>query len=459
MPRKFRQKCIFLALALPLMGLAAQPQPLHESTLAGQDAATTASAEIIANLKLRGNRLLRGQVASWDCIKVRVLVGADKNIPPSIVEADWNDASVIEAWRLLKQLGLADSKRWADVVTVLAAHPMGAGTVRQAADLARGAGVAQADLDAAKTRGEVLRQEADALAKKIAQQQIARRNPEASPFVLEHWSAVVPVNFDAASAAQLDSAREFLARAGGAGQAYQGQSITLLTEYTEPEEKAFAARLDLDARVALSLLEESGTSPQPNARVVIIQMSDRARYRLLLEGPLGLDPSAFDEGVTAYTPQGPVVVMPPLATLLEREFCTARQAARAMLHSFSTNVRLPAWANEVIPMIVADLAVPNAKGDILWRKQALASVRKGATLMQLVNSDYASAAWREQRALSESAAYLFGRRAFEENRSAFVQWTLSVKNGEDPSTAWTKSFGVAPALSMAASTRWFQTND
>ncbi len=438
---------------------ASPAQTPSEAAFAAQDAAPTAVPEVVANLKLKGPRVLRGIVASWDLLKVQVLDAADKNVPPATVDGIWNDASVIEAWRLLKRLGQADAKRWTDVVTVLAAHPQGAGTVPQAADLARGAGIAQPALDDAKARGESMLRESEAEARRVALRALARSNPEASPVVPQQWKTVTAAEFDANSTAQLDAAREYLARAGGAGAAYQGAFVTLLTEYSEVEEKTFAARLDMDVKGAIELLGESGITPQLAGRVVCIQTRDRVHYRLLLEGALDVDPAAFEFGVTAYPPAGPVVVLPPIQSPTERESYAARLLGRAVLHCFATNARLPAWANEAIPLILADLAVPSAKGDILWRRQGLATIRTGAALSELVNSDYASAAWRANRSRSESAAYLFGRRAFEENRRAFLSWALGVKNGEEPSVAWLKHFRVAPAVSLNASNRWFMTND
>ncbi len=448
-----------LAFVIAVDTCAVYAQTPANAPFAAQDAAPAAGTEVTANLKLTGSRVLRGRVISWDLLKVQVLDASDKNVPPATLEGKWNDATAIEAWALLKRLGQAEVTRWPDVVTVLAAHPKGTAMLKQAVDLARGAGVAQSAIDEATARGAGMLRDAEEEARRAAQRALARSNPEAAPFVPMQWTPVTKLEFDANSTAQLDAAREYLARAGGSGTAYQGEYITLLTEYADEEEKGFAARVDLDAKGTIALLTESGTAPQPPGRIVIIQTREVSRYRLLLEAALGVDPAAFPGGVTAYPPAGSVVVVPPIPNATERESHIAWLTARAVLHAWSSNTRLPAWANEAIPLIVADLAVPAAKGDISWRKQGLSAIRGGSPLSQLVNSDYASAAWQSKRALSESSAYLFGRRAFEENRAAFLLWALAVKNGEEPSVAWTKYFRVAPAVSLNASNRWFMTND
>ena len=450
---------VWIAVVGAVRGADRNTQIPPQSPLVSPQTQVGTGVEVLANLKLKGNRLLKGAVSFWDVRVLRVKDGSDAKNPQSFVEVPWNDLPVVEAWRLLKQLGKAQPTRWIDVVTVLAAHPKGADTVKQAADLARGDGIAQAELDIAKTRGEGMLAETRAEEQREARKLIARRNPEASPFVLELWSTVSPEVFEAQSATQLDTAREFLARAGGSGNAFQGQWITLLTEVVQSDEKVFAGRIDLDARIAMELLAESGVEPALGARIIVIQLIDASRYRLLLEGALGLDPSAFEHGVTAYTSKGPIVVMPPFVDAAEREATIARLLARGVLHAFISNARLPAWANEALPMIAGDLAVPNAKRDISARKLALAAIRSGATLSALINTEYASAQWTQQRALSESSSYLFGRRAFEENRSAFLGWIAAVKSGEEPSAAWGKAFRVTPATSMASSTRWFLTND
>ena len=450
---------VWVVIVGTLRGADSNTQIPPQSPLVSPQTQVGTGVEVLANLKLKGNRLLKGAVSFWDVRVLRVKDGSDAKNPQSFVEVPWNDLPAVEAWRLLKQLGKAQPTRWIDVVTVLAAHPKGADTVKQAADLARGDGIAQASLDIAKTRGEGMLAETRTEEQREARKLIARRNPEASPFVLELWSTVSPEVFEAQSATQLDTAREFLARAGGSGNAFQGQSITLLTEVVQSDEKVFAGRIDLDARVAMELLAESGDEPALGARIIVIQLIDASRYRLLLEGAFGLDPAAFEHGVTAYTSKGPIVVMPPFVDAAEREATIARLLARGVLHAFISNARLPAWANEALPMIAGDLAVPNAKRDISARKLALAAIRSGATLSALINTEYASAQWTQQRALSESSSYLFGRRAFEENRSAFIGWIAAVKRGEEPSAAWMKAFRVTPATSMASSTRWFLTND
>ncbi|MFM1823808.1 MAG: hypothetical protein RI967_2074, partial [Planctomycetota bacterium] len=405
----------------------------------------------------------RCEVSAWDG---EVLIGSIGVVP-------WRAMTAGEALAILRTIvPKEDAAAVADAIAVVVSHPDPGRAVATAVEWGRRCGLDRAALDAARARGEALRvAREERLAKERAARLVAA-SPEAAAFPAAGWLAPARPAFDKTSAELVESARAALAKAGASATLHEAPAVALLVERDEESARADAAFLERFAADWIQRFERAGVETSPQARIVVVAPADRDRWRLLVVAAFGGDPDRLGSVVTVYPTVAPggdplaMVLVAPEADPTRRRFAAALGVARAVCHYAGSPLRGPAWLNEGLPRVMADLAVPEAKMDLALRRDGLAAIRAGGDFAALLGAEYIDPPWEGDRALATSLSYMFVRWLYE-NRAdrliAFAEPVTSAGPAPSPVAPWPerfrRAFGMTPAEASARAKAWFTTND
>jgi hypothetical protein len=138
--------------------------------------------------------------------------------------------------------------------------------------------------------------------------------------------------------------------------------------------------------------------------------------------------------------------------------------ARAVLHYTGAPARGPAFLNEGLPLVMAEISTPKAGIDAVLRRKGLQSIRAGGLFAPLVRSNYSDAVWTDDPGLARAESYLLVHWLWDKGPERVLRFakdsTAWGAPGSDPlETRFAKSFGMTIDAACAQAQRWFQTND
>ena len=377
--------------------------------------------------------------------------------------------TVLQALKAVVPANDADSA--VDALAILLSHPQSTRLAGPGKDWAKRQGVDEAGLARARTKAEELRKGRAALLEAERSRAALGSTPELAAYATTQWRTPTPERFAEESAALIEHARALLARAGGSTTLYESDRVAILSERSDAAVAGDAAWLDARIGEWSDRFARVGAAPSMQAKVVVIQLSDLDRYRQIVTAGFEGDAARHPDSVTMYPmlaspavagDRAAVVIVAPTSDRTRARHAAALGSARALLHYTTSAARPPAFLNEGMPAVLADVAVPEAGVDAQLRGPALREVRDGHSLLAVARAKYADDAWLENQAATASLSYLFVRWLWDNEPERLLR--LAKGDGgwgptEDLEARFEKAMGVKLDASCRRATQWFRTND
>lgn len=337
--------------------------------------------------------------------------------------------------------------------------------MQPAIDWARRCGASPSQLEAIPSRADLLRAERAERREARRMEELLRQSPEAAAFTDRSWTDLHSGDVESVSVATTEAARGLLARAGGSASLHQTEHIALLAEGDSSANAKIAARLEVFFKQWKVQFSEASVRIAEQGVIPVVMVSDKDRWRMLVQVAFGGDASRHPDAVTIYPKTGepaehrPIVLVCPGkdASVLEYNACVG--VARAMMHLADSQARCPAWLNEALPKIMADSFQGAAGMDADFRKYALPAVRSGADFRVLLEARYGDPAWTRDPALAQSMAFIFARWIADNSPLRLIRYAEGPRSSESEADRFRRYFGMSMDEAAARATKWFQTND
>ncbi len=417
----------------------------------------TLPTEVSAELRFRSGQELRCVVIAW----------SGDGFEGGCGTRYWEDLTSKNALALLREcVGTKkDAAAAADAAAIVWSLPDATQEGKLVSEWAKRKGATVPQLEAARKEAESLKAKRIERARLSDSAKLAGLSPEAAAFPTTAWVGLTAAEFATVSAEMLEAARTALSKAGSSGTLHETSDIALLAESGDDGLRDIAVHLQTLVDRWKAVLTEAGLAPTLQGRIPVIIVSDRDRWRLLVAAAAGRDSQQYPEVITIYTsltpsapPRAMVLVAPSSDQLMQR-YCASVGVARAILHYCQTPVRPPAWLNEGLPRVMAEVATPLAGMDETLRGPALRALRNGGRFDSIVAASYSDARWTKDAALSQSLAYVLTRWMYERHPRALFQFAKGAVGNDPPEVRFRKRFGVTIEAATQEALRWFQVND
>jgi len=430
--------------------------------------------EVRVSLGFASGKDLRCAVKAWDEFGLEGSCGSFR----------WEELKAGSAFAALKSLATPeDPDAVRDALTIVLALPEASQLARLSVDWAKRQGLEAAEIDRAREASAELAKRWAERARAAEDAWLARATPEAAEFAQTPWTAPIPELFQRRSAALVEATRALLARAGGSATLHETEHVVVFAESDDESFGREAAALENMYAEWSGRFARSGAPVVPQARIPVVMVSDRDRWRQLVATAFGGDPAVQVDSVTVYLPVegapaflAPVVLVAPEGDRLRFRYAAFAGLARAILHYADAPARPPAFLNEGLPRVMADVSAPRAGMDAGLRKPALRAIRAGASFVPLFAAGYADEPWRSDRALAESLSYLFVRWLWDNDPDGLLRLAKGTgpwqgHDGKQPAAQggaqplepfaarFSRVFRMTPQAASDRARAWFRTND
>lgn len=453
--RKFMRP--FLAIFLSCAAVLAVPR-LASADIQRREV----SPEVSLSLGLANGKEERCAVSAWSGVGLEGSCGSYR----------WEQLKAGSAFAVIKSVVTAkDAGAARDGLAVILSLPDAAKVGPLAVDWAKRQGLDAAGVESARKAGEGLAKVRSDEARQQAAAAAARATPESAVFASTAWTVPTPQVFGEMSARTVEAARALLARAGGSATLHESTHIAVLAESDDAAFAREAAALETIFAEWSERFASAGITVAAQARIPVIFVSDQDRWRQLVTTAFGGDPAVHADSVTIYPTIGAPNAFPAAIVLVAPEgdrsrarFAAAVGLARAMLHYTDAPARGPAFLNEGLPRVMADVSTPKAGMDIALRRQALLSIRGAGSFAPVVASGYADPMWTGDPQQARAMSYLFTRWLWDNEPSRLLRFAKAsgawgAPNAPTLEARFSKSFGMTVEAACARARKWFQTND
>jgi len=414
------------------------------------------SAEVPTKIELLSGRSIPCAVRAWSGESVDGACGTTR----------WEDIKPGGVVAILRACVPAkDAAASADAVAVVLSLPAAEAAGRTITDWARRSGATDEQLTAARKEAEVLRAARLEREQKAVRAKLSTLTPEAGSFPKTPWTVLSDAAFEQASAEMLEAARAVLSRAGTSGTMHETKHVALLAESGDEAFRSDAASLEQFVGRWAQMFTDVGATLALQGRIPVVVVGDRDRWRLIVASA-GCDASMYPDVLVTYpvapagAPPRALVLVAPNSDRARQRYFASVGVARAMLHSTSSTERGPAWLNEGLPRVMAEVATPTASMDELLRKPALVALRAGGGFSSLFHATYADPMWTGDVGIAQSMSYIFVRWLYEQSPSRLFRFAKGTMSSSDTvEVRFQKAFAVSLAAAADNAVRWFQTND
>jgi hypothetical protein len=340
-----------------------------------------------------------------------------------------------------------------------------------ALDWAKRQGLDADGVQAARKEAERLATARAEEASRAAEARAVRASPEGANFSTAAWTVASAEQFADASVRMVEAARGLLARAGGSATLHESAHVVVLAESDDPAFAREAAALETIYGEWSERLAAAGIAVAAQARIPVIFVSDTDRWRQLVTTSFGGDPAMHPESVTVYPAVGvqnpvpmPIVLVAPEGDRSRARYAAAVGLARAMLHYSDRPARPPAFLNEALARVMADVSIPNAGMDVAMRRQALTAIRDGGSFVPVVAGGYADPVWCDDPRAARATSYLFVRWLWDNEPTRLLRFAKDSGAWGAPGSPtlearFERAFGMTLPAACARAKQWFQTND
>jgi hypothetical protein len=430
--------------------------------------------EVPLSLGFASGKDLRCGVTAWDEFGLEGSCGSFR----------WRELKAGSAFGVLKAIAPAkETEAVRDALTVLLALPDGSQIARLAVDWAKRQGVAAGEIDAARAEAAKLVDRWNERARAETAELLARTTPEGAAFAQVPWTAPTDEVFERRSDVVVEATRALLARAGGSATLHATVHVVVFVESDDEIYRREAAALETVFMEWSGRLAGAGAPVVPQARVPVVFVTERDRWRQLVVAAFGGDPAAHPESVVVYLPiagspafESPVVLVAPEGDRNRARYAAFVGLSRAILHYTESPARPPAFLNEGLPRVMADVSAPRAGMDIGLRAPALRAIRGGGSFVPLFNAGYADEPWRSDRVLAQSLSYIFVRWLWDNDPDGLLRLAKgsgpwlghdgkqpAAQGGAQPlepfAARFSRVFRMTPQVASDRARAWFRTND
>ncbi|MBI1304244.1 MAG: hypothetical protein GC172_10725 [Phycisphaera sp.] len=432
------------------------------------------ATEVPLSLGFASGKDLRCAVTAWDEFGLEGSCGSFR----------WQELKAGSAFGALKAITPAgDAAAVRDALTVLLALPDGTQIARLAVDWAKRQGLAAADIDLARAEAQRIVDRWSERARAETAEFLSRATPESGVFAQVPWTAPTDEVFKRRSDAVVEATRALLARAGGSATLHETEHVVVFVESDDEIYRREAAALEAVFAEWSGRLARSGAGVVPQARIPVVFVSERDRWRQLVVAAFGGDAEAHPESVTVYLPiagspafEAPVVLVAPEGDRNRARYAAFVGLSRAILHYTDAPARPPAFLNEGLARVMADVSAPRAGMDAGLRAPALRAIRGGGSFVPLFAAGYADEPWRSDRALAQSLSYIFVRWLWDNDPDGLLRLAKGTgpwqgHDGKQPAaqggaqplepfaTRFSRVFRMTPQVASDRARAWFRTND
>lgn len=421
--------------------------------------------EVVVQLELATGRTERCTIKAWSEEGVEGSLGVvlwDDVRPGSAVGA--LKACVLNSVSTEADKSIATAQAAADAAAIAQSLPEGEKASRAMLDWARRQGATDDQLARAKSDSEQLRAARETRQKKADEARLAAISPEASTFSKHAWKELPPDEFERASAENIERARAALAKAGTSATMHETPHVVLLSEHGDPAFRNDAGGLEYFYARWSDEFARAGAPIRLQGKVPVVLAADRDRWRLLAASVASTDPSRYPDVLVVYPASAngdprPLVLVAPNSDRALQLYHASVGLARALLHSAGAPERGPAWLNEGLPRVMAELQTPNAAMDEALRRDGLVAVRASTTFAPVLNSRYTDAMWTKDFGLAQSMSYMFVRWLYEQGGDRLIRFAKVTAPSDPWQERFAKVYGSGITAASAAAAKWFYTND
>jgi hypothetical protein len=432
------------------------------------------ATEVPLSLGFASGKDLRCGVTAWDEFGLEGSCGSFR----------WQELKAGSAFGALKAIApTQDATAVRDALAVLLALPDGTQIARLAVDWAKRQGLETGDIDAARAEAARIADRWSERARAETAEFLARATPESGVFAQVPWTAPTDEVFKRRSDAVVEATRALLARAGGSATLHETEHVVVFVESDDEIYRREAAALEAVFAEWSGRLARSGAGVVPQARIPVVFVTERDRWRQLVVAAFGGDAEAHPESIAIYLSIGgspafeaPVVLVAPEGDRNRSRYAAFVGLSRAILHYTDAPARPPAFLNEGLPRVMADVSAPRAGMDAGLRAPALRAIRGGGSFVPLFAAGYADEPWRSDRALAQSLSYIFVRWLWDNDPDGLLRLAKGTgpwqgHDGKQPAaqggaqplepfaTRFSRVFRMTPQAASDRARAWFRTND
>ena len=453
--RKFMRP--FLAILLSCAAVLAVPR-LASADIQRREV----SPEVSLSLGLAVGKEERCAVSAWSGVGLEGSCGSYR----------WEQLKAGSAFAVLKAVVAAkDAGAAHDALAVVLSLSDAAKVGPLAVDWAKRQGLDAAGVESARKEGQTLAKTRADEARQQAASAAARATPESAVFAMTAWTTPTPQVFGETSARVVEAARALLARAGGSATLHESSSIAVLAESDDAAFAREAAALEAFFAEWTERFSSAGITVAAQARIPVIFVSDQDRWRQLVTTAFAGDPAVHAESVTVYPPIGApnafpaaIVIVAPEGDRSRARYAASVGLARAILHYTAAPARGPAFLNEGLPRVMADVSTPKAGMDIALRRDGLALIRGAGSFVPIVAGGYTDPMWSGDQKQARAMSYLFVRWLWDNEPNRLLRFAKSTGAWGAPyapplEARFSRSFNMALDAACARAKQWFQTND
>ncbi len=194
------------------------------------------------------------------------------------------------------------------------------------------------------------------------------------------------------------------------------------------------------------------------ARMVVFRPADRQTARVLAAN---VHRAAWPDDARSLvipSPDGPIVILPPIDDPAEADAELVRAVARGVLPYLETGRRLPPWLVEGIAEASADHLVPSLGIDRIRRPRAHRPLRAGRDPVWITMLPMDDPAWGPD-GLARDVAHVMAIHLREHAPESMGTVIRGIKAGGETDTAFRAGVGMSLPGWTADSLEWFHFND
>lgn len=416
----------------------------------------SASADVVdppvsARFRLADGVVIQGKLSAWD----------DDGFDGTFGRRLWIDLKADDVFKLRRELfNPDDAPHWILLGRCLL-------QIKDGADLAERAFKQALKIDpesesaiiaARDAAAEAVRRRSDADSA-AASSRLRSAAPESLTWSADPWPALTEQEAAEARRALRADAEGWLNTLGLTIEPIESDYFLIYADAPREQAATLGQQLDAGYRRAAPYL---GLDPEKNifwGKALVLLISDPEKHRLL-------EATAFNQLVSSRTIGlchclGPKVILSfrvhddPLVfgdTLMH-------EMAHGLLHRHRSPRRLPPWANEGFAEFVASKAVRSSLVDANRRKPALAVLRSGNSLADILSLTYEKPEWAGPEESTIGVGYLVVNLMIREQPVRFAAWVSAVKSGKEWITAIEEDFGASRNQFLDAIRRHYRVND
>jgi hypothetical protein len=413
--------------------------------------ADTVDPPVAAKFRLADGVVIQGKLNAWD----------DEGFDGTFGRRLWIDLKADDVFKLRRELiDRKAAKNWIDLGRCLLQIKDGATLAerafKQALKLDPDAAPAILAAREAATDASRRRQQAD---QQAASSRLRINTPEAEYWPADPWPVLSEKEQADARLALKADAAAWLTTIGLAIEPIESDYFLIFSEQTREDAARLGQQLDAAYRRAAPFL---ANDPEKNifwGKAVVLLLKDPEKHRLL-------EATAFNQLISTRTIGichclGPKVILSFRMHDDPLVFTDSlmHEMTHGILHRHRSPLRLPPWANEGFAEYIATNVFKNSLVDANRRKPALAFLRSGASLPDLLSITYETPDWIGKDESTINVGYLVVNLMIREQPQRFAAWIGAVKSGKEWLKAIEEDFGSPRTQFLDAIRRHYRVND